>query len=159
MEMGFTEDDIREWKKEGWKFRVKTVKGKRYITRRKGKEEKGLGRHRDVLWKLIENTSIGPTRSELRREGMELVEGLMTQLRASYMSLYCIHVIEGFCSYWRFRDKPGFFNIVDDRIGEGYYRQVEAGKESSFWVFKAVNFYCINCPAFGNKQMHAEFHL
>lgn len=157
--MGITEDDIREWKKEGWKFRVKTVKGKRYVTRRKGKEEKGLGRHSDELSKLIENTRIGPTRSEIRQEGEELVEGIMKQLRVSHMSFNCTHIVEGFCRYWRYRDKPGFFNIVDDRIGEGYYKQVEAGKESSFWVFKAVNFYCLNCPAFGKKNMHAEFHF
>lgn len=157
--MGITEDDIREWKKEGWKFRVKTVKGKRYVTRRKGKEEKGLGRHSDELSKLIENTRIGPTRSEIRQEGEELVEGIMKQLRVSHMSFNCTHIVEGFCRYWRYRDKPGFFNIVDDRIGEGYYKQVEAGKESSFWVFKAVNFYCLNCSAFGKKNMHAEFHF
>jgi hypothetical protein len=92
--MDFTEDDIREWKREGWKFRVKTVKGNLYVTRRKGKEEKGLGRHSDVKWKLIENTSIGPTRSELRREGEELVEGLMKQLRVSHVSFNCMHIVD-----------------------------------------------------------------
>ena len=41
MEMSVTRDKIREWKRDGWKFRVKDVKGKRYISRRRRGEGPG----------------------------------------------------------------------------------------------------------------------
>ena len=44
-EMRISKDQIREWKKDEWKFRVKKVKGYKYISRRKGKDERGLGRY------------------------------------------------------------------------------------------------------------------
>jgi len=141
-------DEIKEWKKEGWKFRVKKVKGKRYITRRKGKHEKGLGRYNDKLWKLIQNTKIEPSEFERKLEAEKMVEGVLKMIRVHRMSLNCSCVVEGFCHFWRYDEEPGFFNIVDDRIGEGYYKQIVPGKGPSFWVFKAVNFYCRDCSAF-----------
>jgi hypothetical protein len=148
LEMSVSQDQIKEWKKEGWKFRVKEVKEKKYISRRKGTDEKGLGRYDDKLWRLIQNTRIEPSELELRLEAEELVGGLLKTMRVYHMSLNCIHVVEGFCHFWKFDEEPGFFNIVDDRIGEGYYEQVVTGEGPTFWVFKAVRFYCANCPAF-----------
>ena len=148
LEMSVSQDQIREWKKEGWKFRVKEVKKNKYISRRKGKDEKGLGRYDDKLWRLIQNTRIEPSELELRLEAEELVEDLLKTMRVYHMSLKCIHVVEGFCHYWKFGEEPGFFKIVDDRIGEGYYKQVVTVEDATFWVFKAVRFYCANCPAF-----------
>ncbi len=148
MEMSVSPDEIKEWKKEGWKFRVKKVKGKQYITRRKGKHEKGLGRYNDKLWKLIQNTKIEPSELERKLEAEKMVEDILKILRVHHMSLNCSHVVAGFCHFWRYGEEPGFFNIVDDRSGEGYYRQIVPGKGPLFWVFKAVNFYCKDCSAF-----------
>jgi hypothetical protein len=146
--MSIGPDEIKEWKKEGWKFRVKQVKGKQYITRRKGKHERGLGRRNDKLWNLIQNTKIEPSELERRFEAERLIEGILKGIRVYHMSINCIHVVEGFCHFWRYDEEPGFFNIVDNRIGEGYYKQIVTGKGPSFWVFKAVNFYCKDCSAF-----------
>ncbi len=142
------EDEIKEWKKEGWKFRVKKVKGKQYITRRKGKHEKGLGRYIDNLWKLIQDIKIEPSEFERKLEAEKIVEDIIKMIRVHHMSIYCSRVVEGFCHVWRYDEEPGFFNIVDDRIGEGYYKQIVPGKGPPFWVFKAVNFYCKDCSAF-----------
>jgi hypothetical protein len=142
------EDEIKEWKKEGWKFRVKKVKGKQYITRRKGKHEKGLGRYSDRLWKLIQDTKIEPSEFERKLEAEKMVEDILKMIRVRHMSLNCSHVVEGFCHNWKYDEEPGFFNIVDDRIGEGYYKQIVPGNGPLFWVFKAVNFYCKDCSAF-----------
>jgi hypothetical protein len=71
METSVSKDEIKEWKKDGWVFRVKEVKGKQYITRRNGKQERGLGRYDDKLWRLIKNTSIEPSDHE-RRKMLEL---------------------------------------------------------------------------------------
>ena len=149
--MSVSQDQIKEWKKEGWKFRVKVVKEKKYISRRKGKDEKGLGRYDDELWRLIQNTRIEPSELELRVETEKLVEGLVKTIREYHMSLNCIHIVEGFCHYWKYDEKPGFFNIVDNRVGEGYNKQVVTGEGSTFWVFKAVIFYCANCPVFKER--------
>ena len=64
------------------------------------------------------------------------------------MSLNCSHVSADFCHYWKYDEKPGFFNIVDTNIGEGYYKKIVSGGGPPFWVFKAEDFYCNNCPAF-----------
>lgn len=40
---------------EGYKPRVKTSKGKRYISARKGGDEKGLGQYDEVLWNKIQS--------------------------------------------------------------------------------------------------------
>ena len=119
IEMRISEGHIREWKKDGWKFRVKKVKGYKYISRRKGKIEKGLGRYNENLWRLIQNTGIEPSELELRLETEKLVEDLLKTIRAYHMSVNCIHVVEGFCHYWRYDEEPGFFNIVEYGIGEG----------------------------------------
>jgi hypothetical protein len=146
--MGVSREEIKQLKIDGWTFRIKTVKGKRYISRRKGKQEKGLGRYNDGLWKLIENTTIEPSHSEWRREAEKIIEGIIDVIRPIKMSTNCSHIIDGYCHLWRFSEKPGFFNIADDRIGKGYYRQIIEEKDSSFWVFKAEPFYCRKCSAY-----------
>jgi hypothetical protein len=151
MEMSISEEQIKEWKIEGWKFRVKKVKDKNYISRRKGREEKGLGRYSENLWRLIQNTRIEPSELEQRLEAEKLVENMLKQIRMYHMFLNCSNIVEGFCHFWKYDEKPGFFYIVDAKIGEGYYKQVVTEKGTPFWVFKAVRFYCKNCPAFREK--------
>ena len=153
--MSVTRDQIREWKKDGWKFRVKVVKGKKYISRRRGGEEKGLGRYDDGLWRLIEDTEVEPSDLELRGEVERVVEGLVKVIRENHMSSSCVHIVDGFCDFWRYRERLGFFNIVDARLGEGYYREVVTGVGSSYWVFRAERFYCAGCTAFrGSEESH-----
>jgi len=45
---------IERYFREGWHFRIKTVKGHRYITRRKGQEERSLGAFNNSLWIKIQ---------------------------------------------------------------------------------------------------------
>ena len=148
MEMSVSRDEIKEWKKKGWKFRVKKVQGKKYIARRKGKLERGFGRYNDELWRLIQDTRIEPSEFEQRLEVEERVQGLLKTIRTYHLSTHCAHIVEGFCYFWRYDYEFGFFNIVDVRLGEGYYKRIVPGEGPPFWVFKAVNFYCNNCPAF-----------
>jgi hypothetical protein len=155
MEMSVSRDQIREWKKDGWKFRVKVVKGKRYVSRRRGGEEKGLGLYDDGLWRLIRDTGVGPSDLELRGEVEGVVEGLVKVIREYHMSSSCVYIVDGFCDFWRYRERQGFFNIVDVRRGVGYYREVVTGEGSSYWVFRAERFYCAGCPAFrGSEESH-----
>ena len=38
---------------DGWRFSIKNVKGKKYITRKRKGEERSLGPYNDGLWSLI----------------------------------------------------------------------------------------------------------
>ena len=150
--MRVSQEEIRQWKIDGWGFRIKTVKGNRYITRRKGKKERSLGKFDEKLWKLIEGTTLGPSEVERWRDIEKTIEKIIEQIRTKQMSQTCSHIIEGFCYLWKFYEQPGFFNIADNGLGKGYYKQVESGKGSPFWVFKAEPFYCRNCSAFRGKK-------
>ena len=144
--MDYNQDEIRNWKKDGWSFRVKVVKGKKYITRRKRKQEKSLGRYSDKLWNLIEKTSIEKTQQEKRVEQENRITNILSVIRPALMSRVCKHIVDGYCFFWRSDDPYGFFSIADN-IGDGFYKNINDGN-SSFWVFKAVPFYCKNCSAF-----------
>jgi hypothetical protein len=152
--MSIKRDEIKQWKINGWRFRKKTVKGNQYITRRKGKLERSLGRYNEKLWKLIENTAVEPTPSELQREAKKIIESIMELIRQNSMSRSCSHIIGEYCHYWRFSEKTGFFDIADNRLGKGYYRKVEIAGKTSFWVFKAEPFYCRNCSAYSTKNKY-----
>jgi hypothetical protein len=47
---GSSEADIEAFLREGWNFRDKGVKGLRYVTRRKGQQERSLGPYSEELW-------------------------------------------------------------------------------------------------------------
>ena len=122
--MSIKRENIKQWKINGWKFRKKTVKGNQYITRRKGKQERSLGRYNEMLWNLIENTTIEPTPSELRRSAEKKIHNILTVYRIINMSRICSHNVDGYCHFWRFSEKKGFFTIADNTLGKGYYKYV-----------------------------------
>ena len=148
-EMEYTAEDIQNWKKDGWSFRLKTVKGRKYVTRRKGKQEKSLGRYSDQLWNTIQKSSTEKTRQEKRIVQENRITDILSTIRPSLMSRLCKHVVDGYCFFWRSDEPYGFFSIADN-IGVGFYKKIEDG-DSSFWVFKAVPFYCKNCSAFTRR--------
>lgn len=150
--MSIDRDQIGKWKKEGWKFRKKKVKGNLYITRRLGNQERGLGRYSDEVWRMIENTPIEPSKREQINELKKMAQDLLKEIRAADMSYYCTHIVDGFCNFWRVKEKIGVLQYIDSVIGEGYYKLVESRDGSSFWVFKATGFYCADCPAFSKED-------
>jgi hypothetical protein len=157
-EMVLDRQEIIKWKNDGWTFRVKTVKGKRYITRRKRNREKSYGRYNERIWNIIKNTiaELSVSEQQVRavadwRRGKELIKGLLGVTRITHMSKSCAHVIDGYCYFWKYDVKPAWFKIVNDGIGNGYYKQVLEGG-SFLWVFKALPFYCENCPEYKSKS-------
>ena len=146
--MSVNQDKIDNWKKDGWTFRIKTVKGKRYITRRKGKQEKSLGRFDENIWKLIQRGTVLPKQVVERIEAQQTIESILRVYRSFEMSLDCSHIVDGFCYFWRYDEQPGFFRIADKVSLSEYYREVDFGVESSFWVFKAEAFYCRGCTGY-----------
>ena len=154
--MSINQDEIKHWKNEGWTFRVKTVKGKKYITRRKGKQEKGLGRFNETLWKLIQRNSLLSKRDIERSEAKKSIMSLMDIYRSFEMSLDCSYIVDGFCHFWKYSEQPGFFRIADRAFDGEFYRRVDFD-ESSFWVFKAENFYCYGCTSYERAQQKGSY--
>lgn len=49
--------DVEQLYRDGWRFRVKTSKGKKYVSARRSGDEKGLGVFTQELWNRIEKLS------------------------------------------------------------------------------------------------------
>jgi hypothetical protein len=157
--MGFNREEIREWIREGWSFRVKTVKGKEYISRRIGDVEKGMGRYEPNTWRLIQNTiaelSERKQIEENQRIAMNsLIEALET-VRTLEVLMNCSYIVDGYCSFWRYKEKPEIFGQADERYKDEYWRKNESYGVHP-WIFKVLPWYCNNCPAFKPKENHLK---
>lgn len=125
---GSSEADIEAFLKEGWNFRVKVVKGRRYVTRRKGQQERSLGPYSEELWdtivrvrKLIQEEGIHVPQKErvddsdgspgIRSDLLKAAERNSNWLdqsldleRSVYMMTRCVHRDDdGNCIYWAAR--------------------------------------------------------
>lgn len=115
-EMSFSQEQISEWKKDGWTFRVKTSKGKQYITRRRGQEERGMGRYNDKLWNIIKDTDreydLHKQQQTEKENAINEIEYRIKLNRAFEMGRSCSHSIDGFCHFWRHNFKPFFSQLL-----------------------------------------------
>ena len=50
---GVSLESLIKYRDDGWKFTIKNVKGRKYITRKRKEEERSLGPYSDDLWSLI----------------------------------------------------------------------------------------------------------
>jgi hypothetical protein len=77
------DEDIIKWISEGWRFRVKTSHGKRYITRRRGGTERSVCAFQEDVWKRImayvERAHAAPP---LPRETFEDIKALREEVKA-----------------------------------------------------------------------------
>ena len=176
--MGRTErisnKEIQGFIEDGWNFRVKKTGGKSYITRRKGQKERGLGPYNKELWDLITEltnpttkTRIVPVkdiekseavseRDEMAERVKELTgkidEGIM-MYRGFHMMKHCLYNSEGFCEYWRWEERPSFFDAIDDLLGpdSGHYsrrRGMVVMGITERWMIRASIPYCATCSAY-----------
>jgi len=150
---GFDEEDVLGYVRDGWHFRVKSVKGRKYITRRKGQKERGVGPFDPDLWASInlftpqsaeEETSLIQEESVLEKGINDLPKGTPDWFRASVefemkwrrllkdismhrgleMVRTCMHLDdEGLCSYWSWENEPNFFGLLDELMGSGMYKK------------------------------------
>jgi hypothetical protein len=166
-------EKIKKLIMDGWSFREKTVSGNRYITRRKGQTERGMGRFSDDLWSLISNSlneGDPPRSTEIsgsvhenqvsdnekiflnsRAKTNHLLEEGILMDRAVYMMTNCVYRDEeGYCIFWNWDKQPVFFRYSDElSIGEYTRKMVYInGVENSRWVYFASPWYCKACPSF-----------
>lgn len=165
----FSEEEIAEYIRDGWTFRVKKVKGRKYITRRKGQKERGLGLFTPVNWKLIssllEKTESKEeileedktnARAQRQIEGtLKKIDDQLQQERGAVMMKSCYYVDDAlYCLYWNFEKKPAYFKTEEELFGSPstslYKRKkiIFGGKMSSRWVYRASPWFCSKCTAY-----------
>jgi len=162
-----TEEEISRYIDQGYYFRVKEVNGIKYITRRKGREEKGMGRYTEEVWSMIQRArsqtdeAIGekPVETTVEKTFPDTL-GILEQLKEEIsvnkgliMLTSCLHNVEGICTYWHWESKPGFFDILDRLDGpdpSSYILTdiVQEGQIEKRWTVKAQVIFCMNCPAY-----------
>jgi len=166
------EEEIKKYFLNGWNFRIKTVGGKKYITRRKGQKERGMGKFSKKLWRLISdihedvNTSESRESSksnhvdqnsdnegliESRKETHRLLECGVLKDRGGYMWKNCIYKDEeGYCIFWNWEKPPNFFRFSEELSLDNHKLKMVYinGLETSRWVYSASPWYCQSCPTF-----------
>jgi hypothetical protein len=170
-------EEILGYIRDGWHFRIKTVKGRRYITRRRGQKERGLGPYKEDFWNLIshlvqltaetgapqthdrdipeseteEQSEVVPKWVHIEENFRRLMETLSMD-RGVTMMMSCGHRDEeGFCTYWNWEDKPDFVELMDKlRLDVLYTKKtiLMGSHESERWVLKAMHWYCWGCSAY-----------
>ena len=168
-------EEINRFIEDGWNFRVKITSGRSYITRRKGQKERSLGPYTEELWSLIgellnpspkeigELTKLDVKHSEVTRaqdkmvarvrELTEKIDKAIMLHRGLHMMQNCYYNVDGFCEYWRWEERPHFFDIIDELwdpdIGDYSRRRVVLTIEPSMqWMIKASIPYCATCNAY-----------
>ena len=169
---GVDPDEVASLIGEGWSFRIKVVKGRRYVTARRGRSERSLGPYSEELWTHIQR---------LRKEGTEArsvsspeadVIGLsdagklelMTldrihhriQIeRGAHMTVHCLFKGgDGYCEYWVWDNELRFMDEVRRHFGEDTFRRVyDEASGTEKWVMRAIGFTCKGCPAFLDERM------
>jgi hypothetical protein len=159
--------------KDGWYFRIKNVNDKKYVTRRKGQIEKGLGSYTKEKWDWIklleervkkESTDTETERrekrilekiKELERHDMEMMARFATE-KGLIMMVLCEHNFDQFCHYWRWNSKL-FLSYLEKEQDEysALYKKIEVngGKiEGNWFVARASPMFCANCPGYSPKE-------
>lgn len=165
---------IEEFALNGWDFRVKPRKNKKYVSRRKGPQEKGLGRYTDEYWEMIQDVKRSLTEAkeksmQTQTETKETIHPLLIaweeleQNMKIYLNFRCLYLEhDRFCGYWLLEDLPRHGKQLDQTILEDYFRKVNSvdGKTQA-WAFKPTKGVCSSCPSFtvGKSGRSSQFPL
>jgi hypothetical protein len=165
------EESILGYLGEGWRFRRKKV-GKKYeyiVMRRKG-VDRGMGPFDEGVWSLVErlqriytgiplsNTAEKAKglfdRSKLtRNERLRIARArdrLLLSLgveRGHIKSSKCLHVKEGYCTYWIWDQEKAFFRYIEETHIPGH-KYLRRSDNNRGWTIRADGFYCANCSAY-----------
>jgi hypothetical protein len=149
----------------GWRFRVKTVKKRRYITMRKRQMERSLGPYDEDLWKRIQSIKkrqinqreLSTQESEdieraWRREisrSRERYHMLLKFERSRVISTSCRHIVDRFCHFWIWQDEPSFLKDMKKAYNPDamLVNKLDNGK----LVLRADPLYCSGCPAYERR--------
>jgi hypothetical protein len=165
-----TEEEVEKLIAEGWNFRVKKVKGRNYISARKGKNENGLGAYSEENWALINRLlrkghgkegSVEKEPTKINKSNRPDVDALFASARewlhirrTTHAMIRCLFKgSDGFCTYWRWLEEPPFAEIDSMDLTDPIRRKVVSKGDSGVWVLKAYGFVCADCPAFIDEKI------
>lgn len=156
-------EEIETFVADGWIFRKKYRKDNLYVSRRKGRDEKGLGRYSDEYWAMIEDVVKGLTKEpksagilQNHTESKEVFDPLILAWKElernmnTYVFMQCLHVeADHFCGYWLLEDLPKHGKQLSQKDLEYNFKKVNSvdGKTQA-WAFKPTVGICSICPKF-----------
>jgi hypothetical protein len=165
-------DEVASLIGEGWSFRIKVVKGRRYVTARRGRSERSLGPYSEELWTHIQRLRKEDTRarsasspeadlSGLGEEGklelmiLDRIHDSIQIYRGAHMTVHCLFKGgDGYCEYWVWSSELSFMDEVRRHFGEDTFRRVyDEASGTEKWVMRAIGFTCKGCPAFLDERM------
>jgi len=168
-------DEVASLIGEGWSFRIKVVKGRRYVTARRGRSERSLGPYSEELWTHIQRLRKEDTRArsvaspeadvsglsarahagELELMILDRIHDRIQSYRGAHMTAYCLFKGgDGYCEYWVWSSELPFMDEVRRHFGEDTFRKVyDEASGTERWVMRAIGFTCKDCPAFLDERM------
>jgi hypothetical protein len=145
-----SDEEIRNWIKEGWKFTTRTRKGHIYITRRLGaNKERSLGPFRQALWDRIEKIKREPGEPHRETDPLRRFYKYVELSRAVLNSEDCMNIDdERYCNYWKW--SPDYLWLR--YRGDLEMKEVmDEGKP--VYLFHARAKYCMGCNAYVSPKM------
>jgi len=145
-----SDEEIRNWIKEGWKFTKRTRKGHIYITRRMGaNKERSLGPFKQTLWDRIEKIKREPGEPQKETDPISLFYSLVELNRAFLYPEDCMNKDdEGYCTYWRWSPD---YSLLRYR-GDLEMKEVR-DEGNPVYLFRAHAKYCGGCNAYVSSRM------
>jgi hypothetical protein len=145
-----SDEEIRNWIKEGWKFTKRTRKGHIYITRRMGaNKERSLGPFKQTLWDRIEKIKREPGEPQKETDPISLFYSLVELNRAFLYPEDCMNKDdEGYCTYWRWSPD---YSLLRYR-GDLEMKEVR-DEGNPVYLFRAHAKYCGGCNAYVSSRI------
>ncbi len=147
-----SDEDIRNWMEEGWRFARRNRRGRVFITRRMGaNRERSLGRFRQSLWNRIQRISRELEEPQREKDPLYAFYGLVEVNRADLISRDCLHRDEeGYCTYWSWGSDYSLLRYREDLA----MREVNEEGNTAY-QFLAHGRYCRGCTAYVSEKMKA----
>lgn len=174
---GKLKPEIIQLLEEGWTPRIKTVKGHRYITLRKGKKEKSLGPHNEELWNQLKALIPLPKFEQRPLKKLEIyeslkalshrVEDLESELKwlksrpnvGEEKATQCNHIKSWygrkFCGAWGWEKKPSTLIAMFPNV---FFKRNKMGGES-LWRFTPHQDICMACTRFMETDPSDEYEI
>ncbi len=152
----YSEEDIINFIRKGWNFRVRPRKGRRYIFRRKKQVERSLGPYSDELWDTITRLreqaphfpGIVSEKMKEQEWASKLLDERLNLERSVYMMMNCVHKdSEGNCTSWSWSGKPGFYEDAEKIFRAEDIKSVGTRSQPK-WIARASPWFCKHCPIF-----------
>jgi len=156
--MGNAFEDARRYIDEGYSFRVKTVKNRKYITARKGQKEKSLGPYTEEKWRKVTGMKIEPVTGrekpvkEIHQENpLDAEINALKDIRMIHKFMNCIHFGEGrVCTYWKISD-PSLIRKAREGLERSRYEVYLDGKGAEVMQFRVTPLICMDCTTFKER--------